>query len=292
MIASLHAITQLHDADAVRSNIYDLAALYIAMLRYNGVDESTVCIFDQAQVPAHARAWRIMSCLTHMWFMERMHAYKDATAKGNAWQVSVGTFNYPILMAVDVLLYWVTHVPVWKDQKQHLEFARDMAQKVNSNFGEVFVVPEPYIQEDVATIQWLDGQKMSKSYNNFIGLLEDEKTIRKKVARIPTAAIAIDDPKNPDEDNVYALRKLFLDEEQDAVVRARYTAWGLSYKDAKQELGDCIVALTTWIQAELARLDPETVKGIVRANTLHARTVSDKHYAKFHQAVGFTTLEG
>ena len=288
MIASLHALTTMRDPEALRTNIHELAKLYIAMLRHAWIDESTICIFDQARVPAHGRAEWILACLTHMGFMERMHAYKDASAKGKAWQTSVGTFCYPILQAVDVLLYNTTHVPVWKDQKQHIEFARDIAQKVNSNFWDVFVVPEPMIQEDVATIPWLDGQKMSKSYNNFIWLQEDEKTIRKKVARIPTAAIAIDEPKNPDEDNVYALWKLFLDPEQDKTVRERYIAWGLSYKQAKQELADAIVNLTSAIQAQYQSVSDTEVDLMLKATAKEATIVSDIVYAKLHAAMGFT----
>ena len=291
MIASLHALTTFHDAKQLHSNIHNLAKLYIAMMRHAGLDESKICIFDQADVPAHGRAQWIVSCLTHMWFMERMHAYKDASAKWKAGQTSVGTFNYPILMAVDILLYNTTHVPVGKDQKQHLEFARDIAQKINSNLWEVFVVPEPIVREAVASVPGLDGQKMSKSYNNFIGLLENEKTIRKKVSRIPTDAIWVNEPKDPDQDNVYALRKLFLTPEQNIEVRNRYTQWGLSYKDAKQELWDAILELTQWIQAHYKTVTDAEIGIMLKKNWAYATKISNETYYKLHAAAWFSRYD-
>jgi tryptophanyl-tRNA synthetase len=148
--------------------------------------------------------------MTNVGFMKRMHAYKAAFDAGKADDISMGTFNYPILMAADILLYDAHYVPVGKDQKQHVEYARDIAQKFNHKFGVSFVLPEPKIRAHVATVPGIDGRKMSKSYNNYIGLFEEEAVIRKKVMRIPTDALPIEAPKDPDTCNVYAISKLFL----------------------------------------------------------------------------------
>lgn len=154
--------------------------------------------------------------------MERMHAYKDAVAKGKANEISVGVFTYPILMAADILLYDTNEVPVGKDQKQHVEYARDIAEKFNRQFGETFTLPEPIIDTAVATVPGIDGRKMSKSYNNYIGMLDDEATLMKKIKLIPTDTKGIDESKDPDTCNVYNMIKLFLTEEEDVVLRARY----------------------------------------------------------------------
>lgn len=127
-------------------------------------------------------------------------------------------------MAVDVLLYDVNYVPVGKDQKQHIEYARDIAMKFNANYGDIFTVPEPYIQESVATIPGIDGRKMSKSYNNYIGLLEDDDSITTKIKRMPTSNIGVEESKNPDECNLYKMYTLFLTPEEDAALRERYLA--------------------------------------------------------------------
>jgi tryptophanyl-tRNA synthetase len=124
--------------------------------------------------------------MTNMGTMERMHAYKDSIAKGKANEAPIGLFTYPILMAADILLYDANYVPVGKDQKQHVEYARDIAEKFNKMFGETFILPEPVIGEGVGTVPGIDGRKMSKSYNNYIGLLDDEATVLKKIKIIPT----------------------------------------------------------------------------------------------------------
>jgi tryptophanyl-tRNA synthetase len=163
-LANMHGFTYVHDGNEIRQNSLNVLKLYAAC----GVDMKRFVIYNPAEIPGHAQLNWILTCLTHMGFMERMHSYKEALDKGNAKNISVGTFCYPILMAADILLYDTDIVPVGKDQKQHVEYARDIAMKFNTQFGETFKIPDVYTQEDVGLIMGIDGRKMSKSYNNYI----------------------------------------------------------------------------------------------------------------------------
>jgi len=151
-LANMHALTALHDWNAIRNNSINIVKLYAAC----GADLNRFYIYNPADIPAHAQLNWVFSCLTIMWTMERMHSYKEALAKWNAGTISVWTFNYPILMAADILLYDADYVPVGKDQKQHVEYARDFAEKFNREYGETFKIPEPLIDSRVATIIWSD----------------------------------------------------------------------------------------------------------------------------------------
>jgi tryptophanyl-tRNA synthetase len=173
-----------------------------------------------------------------MGLLERCHSYKDKTAKGIA--PSHGLFAYPVLMAADILLFQADLVPVGKDQKQHLEVARDIAIKFNNTFGETFVVPEPAIDENTAIIPGLDGQKMSKSYGNTIPIFLDDKSLRKVVMSIKTDSTPVEEPKNPDTCNLYALLKLFMEPHRLAEVRNLYINGGAAYGHLKQELFELI----------------------------------------------------
>lgn len=287
MIASMHALTTVHDGEKIAQDTKAFVKLYLAMMRNAWLEDDALCIFSSPDIPGHAQLTRVIQCITNMWFMERMHAYKDAAAKGKAWEVSVWTFCYPILMAIDILLYNTTHVPVWKDQKQHVEYTRDIAQSFNKKFWETFVLPKSMINEDVATVPGTDGRKMSKSYNNYIGLLEDEKTIRKKIARIPTAALWIDDPKDPDSCNLYALQKLFVTEAEDTAIRKEYTQGWLSYKDAKQRLADTIRNFVQPIQKEYNTIEDAYVIELLERNAQQCNAVAEKKVAEVYKKVWF-----
>lgn len=281
-LPDLHAITTWDwDPKSIRANSYSLLKLYIAC----GLNPKDFFIYKQSDISAHTELTWIFECITHMGFMERMHAYKDAVNKGKSKELSVWTFVYPILMAVDIILYDATHIPVGKDQKQHVEYAKDIAQKFNHQFGEVFTLPEPYIQEWVATVPGTDGRKMSKSYNNFIGLLDDAELIRKKVSRIPTAALPIDASKDPDEDNLYKIWKLFLNETEDAKLRERYLAWGLSYKDAKAELTAKIIEFVTPIQERFTQIDDTLIDEMLATNAIKANEVAKKKVDEVYKLV-------
>lgn len=219
--------------------------------------------------------------------MERMHSYKEALDKGKKWEISVGTLCYPILMAADILLYDADMVPVGQDQKQHVEYARDMAQKFNRLYGETFTVPDVYIKRDVAIVPGIDGRKMSKSYNNYIWLLDDEKTVLKKVKQISTNAQTVEEPKDPDQCNVYKICKLFLTKEEDADLRKRYEMWGLSYQDAKEYLFAKIIAFLKPIQEKYAKISDKEIFDLLAKNAKTVNAIAEKKIAEVYKKIGF-----
>ena len=282
-LANMHALTALHDWNAIRNNSINIVKLYAAC----GADLNRFYIYNPADIPAHAQLNRVFSCLTIMWTMERMHSYKEALAKWNAWTISVWTFNYPILMAADILLYDADYVPVGKDQKQHVEYARDFAEKFNREYGETFKIPEPLIDSRVATIIWSDWRKMSKSYNNYIWLLDDEKSVLKRVKQIPTSTQTVEEPKNPDECNVYNLCKLFLTPEEDEALRARYTKGWLSFKEAKDYLFEKIMETLTPIQKKYSEISDEEIIKLLKKWKESVSPIAEKKVEDVYKKVGF-----
>jgi len=283
-IPNQHALTAFHDGEAIKKNTINVVKAYLAA----GLDASKVHIYNQSDIPGHVQLYWVLSCITNMWFMKRMHVYKASVDQWTQDDISVGTFNYPILMAADIILYDAHLVPVGKDQKQHVEYARDIAGKFNHMFGDTFILPESMIQKEVATVPGIDGRKMSKSYNNYIGMFDDTATILKKVKRIPTWAFAIEDPKDPDACNVYNIFKLFLNKEEDIVLRKRYTDGGLSYKVIKHELAAYISDFLAPIQEAYATISDEQVKNILAAGAKHVEKISEKKIADVYTKVGFS----
>jgi len=192
-IADLHALTTARDPKQLRADTLDLAIDYLAI----GLDPEKVVFFKQSDVAEHTELAWIFNCLTTMPFLARAHAFKDAETKNK--EVNVGLFDYPLLMAADILLYDTDVVPVGQDQKQHVEITRDTAEKFNFTYGETFKLPEPLIMDEVKTLPGLDGQKMSKSYSNTIPLFADEKEIKRLVMTIKTDSKDVSEPKNPEE---------------------------------------------------------------------------------------------
>ncbi len=233
-IVNLHALTSVFDADLLRKNTFEAACDFLAL----GIDPEKSYFYIQSDVPEVTELTWILSNVTPMGLLERGHSYKDKLAKGIP--ANHGLFAYPVLMAADILLYGADRVPVGKDQKQHLEMTRDIAIRFNQTYGEVFVVPEPDIPEEVAVVPGLDGQKMSKSYGNTIEIFSDEKQLRKKVMSIVTDSTPVEEPKNPDKCNLFAIYSLFLDEEGKKALRRRYLTPGLKYGEVKQELVEVI----------------------------------------------------
>lgn len=268
-VANMHSLTTVQDG-SLRQNAINTLKLYLAC----GVDPKQVFIYNQSDVPGHAQLQRVLACITHMGFMERMHAFKDKMANKKANEISIGLFTYPILMAADIILYDATLVPTGKDQKQHVEFARDIAQKFNTMFGETFTLPDSYIAPEVAVIPGIDGRKMSKSYNNFIGLLDDDKQILKRVKQIATDALAVEDPKDPDTCNVYNILKLFLDDAETTHRRKRYTDGWLSYKEVKEFLYEKIMAFVTPIQEKYKTITDQQIVDMLAANANKANTIT------------------
>lgn len=233
-IANYHALTSLHDAEELKKQTLDVAVTYLAL----GLDPDKAALYKQSDFPElHELSW-YLSIVTPMGLLERCHSYKDKIAKGIA--PSHALFAYPVLMSADILLPQANIVPVGKDQKQHVEVTRDIAIKFNNEFGEVFTVPEPVIKEEVMTVPGVDGQKMSKSYNNTIPIFGEEKETQKKIMSIVTDSKGVEEPKDPDTCNIFALSKLFLDEAGEAKLREHYLAGGVGYGDLKKELFETV----------------------------------------------------
>jgi tryptophanyl-tRNA synthetase len=229
-LANYHAMTSLSDGNELRKNTIEAAIDFLAV----GLDPDKSCFFVQSDIPEVTQLSWILACHTSLGLLERSHSYKDKVAKGIT--PNSGLYTYPILMAADILLYKSEIVPVGKDQKQHLEITRDIAIRFNGVFGDILTIPEALIQDDIAVIPGLDGQKMSKSYDNSIGLFDGESVLKKKVMRIVTDSTPVEEPKNPETCNLFALYRLFADSEKLENLRDRYVRGGTGYGDVKKEL--------------------------------------------------------
>lgn len=231
-IADLHAITSTQEGSTLRRNTLNIAAGYLAA----GLDPEKTILFRQSDIAEHTELTWIFDCITTMPYLMRAHAYKDAEAK-NA-EINVGVFNYPILMAADILLYDTNIVPVGQDQKQHVEYARDTALKFNRIYGEAFTLPEAHITEGVGIVPGIDGRKMSKSYNNTIPLFESREEVQKKIMSIVTDSKEANEPKDPNTCNIFALHRLFASPDEIADLENRYRNGAISYKESKEILLD------------------------------------------------------
>ena len=229
-IVNYHAMTTLTDGKVLRQNTVDAAMDFLAL----GLDPDRAHFWVQSDVPEVAELTWILSCHTSLGLLERSHSYKDKLARGIT--PNTGLFTYPVLMAADILLYNAQIIPVGKDQKQHVEITRDIAIRFNNAYGDIFTIPEPSIQEDIAVIPGTDGQKMSKSYDNTINIFEDEKSLKKKVMKIVTDSTPVEDPKNPDTCTIFALYRLFADKDRIENLRDRYASGGTGYGEVKKEL--------------------------------------------------------
>ncbi len=266
-IADFHAITTVQNKEELSKNTLNITMDYLAC----GLDPKKVCLFKQSDLPEVTELTWYFNCLTTVPYLERATAYKDAKAKSK--EASVGLFDYPILMAADILIQDADIVPVGADQKQHVEYARDTAIKFNNAFGETFKLPEPRILKEVATVPGIDGKKMSKSYNNIIPLFGTDEQIRKAVMSIVTDSKAPADPKNPDECNIFAIHKLFLKGEELESLRKRYEEGGLGYKEAKDMLYEKLIAFITPMREkrEYYENNIEEVKKILKEGAIKAK---------------------
>jgi tryptophanyl-tRNA synthetase len=229
-IASYHALTSVQDGKRLKEDIINVALDFLAL----GLDPEKSVFWVQSDVPEVTELTWILSNVTSMGLLERCHSYKDKIAKGLS--PNHGLFAYPVLMAADMLLYQSNIIPVGKDQKQHVEVARDIAIKFNHVYGDTFVIPEPEINEDIAVIPGIDGQKMSKSYNNTIEIFCDETVLKKTVMSVVTDSAPVEAKKDPNESVPYLLYKLFATKEQSDALAKRYMAGGLKYSEVKKEL--------------------------------------------------------
>ena len=282
-IADYHAMTSMSDAETLRSNIQDLAIDLLAC----GLDPAKATIFRQSDVPeVNELAW-ILSTVCPMGLLERAHSYKDKIAKGLSPNHAL--FAYPTLMAADILLYDAELVPVGKDQKQHLEMTRDLAGKINDRFGEgTLTIPEAQIADHTAVVPGLDGQKMSKSYNNTIPLAGSKKAIRKSIMRIVTDSTPVEDPKATDGSTVIALYKLFADDEAMQQMITDHQAGGFGYGDFKQRVFDAYWEYFSQVREKRESLENnlDYVNEVIAQGAQKARAESTKVLDRVRKAVG------
>lgn len=281
-IADLHALTTVQDAAELRSNVRDVAVDFLAC----GLDPAKACFFQQSQVPAITELAWILSTLTPMGLLERCHSYKDKLAKGLA--PTHGLFAYPVLMAADILIYDSDVVPVGKDQKQHIEVARDLVLKFNDTFGDTLKLPEPSIPDHTAVVPGLDGEKMSKSYRNTIGMFEEEKSLRKKIMSLKTDSSPMEAPKPVENSTLLDLYKLVASPSDHSQMVAEFLAGGIGYGDFKKRLFGAIWEyfgpMRTRREEILAH--PDLVDTVLREGREKANGIADGVMARVRTAVG------
>lgn len=290
-IADGHALTTVQEADEMRELSYQAAATMVAL----GLDPEQVTFYRQSDVPQTFELAWILSCVTPKGLLNRAHAYKasvdENVAAGRTPDdgISVGLYGYPVLMAADILIADAHAVPVGSDQRQHVEIARDIAESFNRTFGDVLVLPEPLIEDSVATIGGLDGRKMSKSYGNVIPIFAGPKQQRKLVMKIVTDSRAPEEPKDPATDNLFRIFEHFGSPEAVDSVRARYESGGIGYGEVKSMLADALEArfeqpLATYdeLMADRSRLDEMLADGAARVGT-----VAGDVLGRVRKAVGF-----
>ncbi len=284
-IADLHSLTTVKNKAELQELILDLAMDYLAL----GLDPNKAVFFRQSDVPEHAELTWILSCLTPMPMLELAHAYKDAVAKGIK-EINAGLFTYPVLMAVDILIYKPDIVPVGKDQKQHVEIARDLAGKFNRTYGEVFKLPTAYIPEEVAVVIGTDGQKMSKSYGNTIEIFASDKALKKQILGIVTDSTPVESPKDPDNDTIFKLYSYFANAEEKSTLAEKYRAGGMGYGDAKKMLLEKVIETFKPFREERERLknDIAYVKDILKKGAEKARIVASETKAEVWDKTGLS----
>lgn len=285
MIADLHALTTVHNGKDLQTYRRDVALDLLAC----GFDPQKGTLFCQSDVPEHAELMWILTNVTPMGLLERAVSFKDKVQQG--LDANVGLFTYPVLQAADILIYQADTVPVGKDQKQHIEMARDIAQKFNARYGDdFFVLPEPKIREEVAVVPGVDGRKMSKSYGNTIPLF-DEKAMKKAIMGIVTDSKGMTDPKDPDTCAIFQIHKLFLSAAEQKALAAEYKN-GLPYGEAKKRLLQTVMdhfAPMRKKREELAK-NSKILEEIVESGAAKARAVAQKTMGRVRKAIGLSTI--
>lgn len=281
-IVNLHALTSVTDGEKLAKGTLDAAADFLAL----GLDPDRCIFWVQSDVPEVIELTWILTCITPMGLLERCHSYKDKIARGIS--PNHGLFSYPVLMAADILLYQSNIIPVGKDQKQHVEVARDIALKFNNMYGKTFVIPEPEINEEVATVPGIDGQKMSKSYDNTIEIFLDEKTLKKKVMSIKTDSTPVEEPKNPETCNLFQIYRHFAPLDRVEEVLRLYKEGGAAYGTIKEELVGILWDFFRDAREERARLlkDSGHLRDILAKGAKKARKIGQETIDTVRQRVG------
>lgn len=292
-LADLHALIKCQDPERIHLSTKEIAATWLAL----GLDPDKVTFYRQSDIPEISELCWILTCQSAKGLLNRAHAYKAAVdanvAEGQDpdYAVTMGLFSYPVLMAADILMFNATHVPVGKDQTQHLEMARDIAQRFNHHFGEVFVLPETVVQENGDVLQGLDGRKMSKSYNNTIPLFLPEKQLQKHINKIKTNLLEPGDPKDPDDSTVFQIWKAFASDQQTAEMRSKF-AEGIGWGQAKKELFELINSELAEARQRYEDLlaKPEEIEAVLQAGAAKARARAAPLLAQVRRAVGLYPL--
>lgn len=282
-IANYHSLTSINDGKEIHENTLDIALDYLAL----GLDPEKCTFFVQSDVPQHAELAWILGTFCPVSLMEKGVAYKDKVAQG--LNPNIGLFTYPILQAADILMYNADLVPVGQDQKQNIEICRDLAGKFNHNYGDEYLkLPEEHIVEAVAVVPGIDGRKMSKSYGNTIGIFDEGKTLKKKVMSIETDSTPLDKPKDPESCNVFALIRLFAEEEKKEEIANNYRAGGYGYGHAKKELLAMITDYFAEAREKRRKLaeNPNKVREILREGGKKARARAEKVMKPVRKATG------
>lgn len=282
-IADYHSLTTIQDPKALRDNSLHLAIDFLAC----GLDPARATFFRQSDVPEVTELTWILSTVTPMPMLENCHSYKDKIAKGI--KPSAGLFSYPVLMAADILIYDSDVVPVGKDQKQHVEVTRDIAGVINRTFGEgTLKVPQPRIQEATAVVPGIDGEKMSKSYNNILAIFEDEKSLRKKVMGIKTDSTPVEAAKDPEGSLIVNLFRLVASEDDVRKMEADFRAGGIGYGDFKKRLFEAIWTRFEGERKRRAELEAnlEFVHEVLREGATKARNAARRVLDRVRNAVG------
>ncbi len=266
-IADLHALTTVREPEVLRGYIRDAAIDLLAL----GLDPEKASLFVQSDIPEVSELCWLLMTGTPLGLLERCHAYKDKKEKGI--KADAGLFTYPVLMAADILAYDANWVPVGEDQSQHIEVCRDLARSFNAHYGEVFTMPEARIVPAAGKVPGTDGEKMSKSYNNTLGLFEPPKELRKKIMRISTDSRPMEEPKDPDSDHLFQLLSLFATPEQTEEVRSMYLRGGFGYGEIKKRLADAADTYLEPARARRAKLegDPAKIDQILAEGAARAR---------------------
>ncbi len=281
-IADYHALTSNPAPDDVAGHTLDVAMDYIAL----GLDTEKTIFWRQSDVPEVTELTWLLSCVTPMGLLHRCTSYKDKVAQGLS--PNHGLFAYPVLQAADILIYQSNLVPVGADQKQHIEVTRDIAIRFNNAYGEIFTVPQEHIIESVAVVPGIDGRKMSKSYGNAIEIFEPEASVKKKIMKIVTDSVPVEESKDPDKCNVFALLRLVASSDELGEWESKYRAGGLGYGQAKKRLAELMIEYFKPYREKRAELEKNTdyVKEVLAKGAQRAREIAAKTLAEARNAVG------
>lgn len=292
-LADYHALIKNHDPEAVRKSSKEIAATWLAL----GLDTDKATFYRQSDVPEILELTWVLNCQAAKGLMNRAHAYKaqvqanEEAGEDPDFGITMGLFSYPVLMAADILMFRAAEIPVGRDQIQHVEMARDIAQRFNHHFEELLVLPEAVVDDSVAVLQGLDGRKMSKSYNNTIPLFDTEKRLQKSINKIKTNLLEPGEPKNPDDSTVFQVWEAFASPQQVEEMRTKF-AEGIGWGDAKK-------ALFALINEELAPArerynalmeDPAHIEAVLQHGAEKARREASELMARVREAVGISAI--